>query len=109
MVQINGTSITMTRGDTLCVQVNLTQNGEPYTPVEGDAITFAMKRSAYDSGEPLLVKSVPTDTLMLELLPTDTATLAFGEYAYEMQMEFDDGTVDTFIANARLVLAPEVY
>lgn len=110
MYKIDGTTISLVRGDSMATELTLKRktNGEVYTPVEGDAISFAMKRSAYDRGEPILVKSVPTDTLMLALLPTDTAGLAFGEYAYEMQMTFADGTVDTFIANARLMLAPEV-
>ena len=108
MVKIDGTTITMTRGDTLAVQLTLTHNNEPYTPVEGDAISFAMKRFVFDTGEPVLTKTIPTDTLMFELAPADTKTLDFGEYAYDMQMTFADGTVDTFIAAARFILDPEV-
>ena len=108
MLKIDGQDITLTRGDSLAVQLNLTYNNEPYEPVEGDAITFAMKRFVFDPGEPVLTKSIPTDTLMFELAPADTKTLDFGEYAYDIQMTFADGTVDTFIANARFILDPEV-
>ena len=35
---IEGTTITMTRGDTLRVRVSIERDGEAYVPVEGDAV-----------------------------------------------------------------------
>ena len=112
---INGTTITMTRGDTLRALVNIERDGVEYTPEEGDAVRFALKstrmRSAgkqfYDS-EPLILKDIPIDTMLLELAPEDTKPLGFGTYAYDIQITFADGTVDTFIPEAVLKLTPEV-
>ena len=108
MIEINDSTITMTKGDTLCAQLTLKmkQSGEPYTPVEGDEIEFEMRRLPFDKGDPALEKSIDTETMMFELEPSDTAELDSGEYSYKMRMVYADGTVDTFIDGARLTLTP---
>ena len=114
MVTISGTTITMTRGDTLSTQVSMTLNGESYTPVEGDSIRFAMKhpdmtsnKGAYTDSEPLLTKEIPYDTCLLKLDPDDTKPFEFGTYVYDIQITFENGDVDTFISG-KLTLKPEV-
>lgn len=42
--KINGTDITLTRGDSLFLHLSLTKNGEEYIPEEGSSIRFAMKQ-----------------------------------------------------------------
>ena len=115
MYAVEGTTIKMTRGDTVEIEVEILRNGDAYTPQEGDAVRFAMKRaamnskqSAFKDAEPLVVKAIPTDTMVLRLDPEDTKPYEFGEYAYDMQITFANGKVSTFIADARLVLMPEV-
>lgn len=39
--------IELTRGDTLSLQLELTKNGEPYAPEEGDSIRFAIWNKNY--------------------------------------------------------------
>lgn len=116
MVDIDGTTITMTRGDTLVVLVSMYRGETAYTPAEGDSISFALKRPAmtpnrgsFLDAEPLITKAIPNDTLQLRLDPADTKTLAFGEYVYDIEITFADESVDTFIADAKLVLAREVH
>lgn len=115
MTTVTGTTINMTRGDTLRVQVGIEMDGETYTPAEGDSVAFYLKhaalnskRTAFKDAEPLLTKEVPTATMVLELDPEDTKPLEFGEYAYDLEITFSNGTVDTFINNATLTLLPEV-
>lgn len=115
MVSINGTSITMTRGDTLIVTVGMTQNGAAYTPAEGDVIRFAVKNTTmvggganYKDEEPILEKVIPNDTLQLELEPDDTKEMKFGTYVYDISITFADGSVDTFITTSSFELTPEV-
>lgn len=115
MIKVKGTTITMTRGDTLVLTLTLTKDGEAYVPEAGDAIRFAVKhtamndeRSEYTDQNPLLEKSIPTDTLTLRLDPADTKALGFGTYVYDIQLTHADGAVDTFIAEATLKLTPEV-
>ena len=115
MYRVFGTTIQMTRGDTVIVQIGIKRNGEPYIPVQGDVIRFAMKHPAmtpkktrYVDTDPILIKLIPNDILQLRLDPQDTAELDFGDYVYDIQITFEDGSVDTFIAEAKLQLLPEV-
>lgn len=116
MVEIDGTTITMTRGDTLCVNVEMTLDDEPYVPSGNDSIRFALKtpkmtggRAEYKDQEPLILKPIPIDTCQLVLTPTDTKQLSFGQYVYDIEITMEDGTVDTFISEATFILSPEVY
>ena len=93
---IKGTNIDLTRGDTLKVTINITQDGEEYTPQTGDVVRFAMKRH-YSDSDALITKTIDNNTLLLELDPEDTKELAFGAYVYDIEMTFANGDVDTFI------------
>ena len=117
MVEIDGTNITMTRGDTLVANVVMKQRGsnETYTPVDGDVVRFAVKNTTmvggganYKDEEPILEKVIPNDTQQLVLMPEDTKPLKFGTYVYDVSIEFADGRVDTFIPTANFELTPEV-
>lgn len=107
-VDISGTTITITRGDTLKVYVTPSyKDGTPYEPVEGDSIRFAMKQKLTDT-EPLLIKPIPTDTLLLHLEPSITKELAYGAYVYDIELTHSNGDVDTFITKATLKVTEEV-
>lgn len=112
---VEGNSITLTRGDTLRLQVGIKVDEEPYTPVPGDSVRFALKhnvlnqdKSEYIDQEPLVLKSIPIDTMILTLVPEDTKNLGFGKYVYDVQITFADGRVDTFITKAPFKLTEEV-
>lgn len=109
-IKISGTTIKMTRGDTLRVQIGLTdQNGNDYEPHEGDKIRFAMKET-YSDPEPLLVKDIPTESLELVLNPEDTKNLPQpSSYVYDIELTYGNGDVDTFIDKAKLILTEEVH
>lgn len=106
MVKINGTRISMTRGDTMQAQVEIFDtSGDPYVVQEGDRIRFAMKdRSKRSCGQILLYKEIPNSTLVLTLLPEDTETLPYGEYGYDIELTKANGVVDTFIYEATIEL-----
>ena len=96
---IENNDITLTRGDTLILNLNLTKNGEPFTPEEGSTIRFAMKRKYTDPDEDALVIDIPIDALILEIEPEDTKHLAQKKtYVYDIQLTEPDGRVDTFIS-----------
>lgn len=157
MVEIIGTTIRLTRGDTLLTTLTLTRgyaptidtapqpgkiyfvynstqrsyvrfdgpafmNGVtyyepiPYVPAAGDSIRFALKSPKMTSGnkqykdlEPLIIKQIPNDTLLLRLDPLDTKDRDFGDYKYDIEITYASGIVDTFINNADLKLLPEVH
>ena len=105
---VQGTTITLTRGDTFMALVSITQSdGSQHLPVEGDSIRFAMKKS-YEDGEPLLVKDIPVDTMKLILEPGDTKALDFGKYVYDIQLTKVTGEVDTFITKGSMKITEEV-
>lgn len=106
---VSGTTITLTRGDTFMALITITDSeNNPYMPVEGDTIRFAMK-ATYADEEPLLVKDIPIDTMKLVLEPEDTKHLAFGKYVYDIQLTKATGEVDTFITKAKINITEEVH
>ena len=81
-------NITLTRADTLFIEFPLfDDDDEPYTPVEGDSLRFAMKKK-YKDEEPLILIDIPTNTCLLEIRPEHTKPLPFGDYYYDV--EFTD-------------------
>ena len=107
--------ITMTRGDSLRTIVSMIRGDEEYVPQDGDSVRFAVKRdllnttrTAYKDAEPLILKDIPIATMLLSLDPEDTKSLSFGDYAYDIEITYESGIVDTFI-EAKLKLTPEVY
>lgn len=113
---INRTTITLTRGDTFLAEVNILRDNKPYTPEAGDRVRFALKHSLlnpdgtdFRDPDPLILKDIPIDTMVLRLDPEDTKSLGFGRYAYDIEITFANGIVDTFISNARFELTPEVH
>lgn len=109
-VDISGTTIKLTRGDTLKILLNLQDShGYTYCPNEGDQIRFAMKAD-YNDPEPLILKVIPNNTLMLTLDPEDTKNLdAPAAYVYDIEITYANGDVDTFIDKAKLMLKEEVH
>lgn len=113
---ITGKEIQLTRGDSFFAQISIKKDEEEYIPQTGDYIRFALKRSKllsdksdYIDREPLILKEIPIDTMLLELEPEDTKGLPFGTYVYDIEITFEDGTVDTFITEAKFILTKEVY
>lgn len=108
--------IRLTRGDTMNVTIELYDGDLPYEPQTGDSCRFAVKRNRmnipgteYDDSTPVILKTIPMDTMKLELEPNDTKSLGFGEYVYDIELTKADGTVDTFITASRFILTPEVH
>ncbi len=115
----NSQNITLTRGDTLTLTVELLQEvppvppdeeptWQPYVPVTGDVIRFALSKgykgqSAY---ELKLSKEIPHDTLTFACTSQET-TLDYDTYNYDVEITHADGTVDTFIS-AKLTITGEV-
>ena len=108
MQKIVGTKISLTRGDTLKVKVSMVKpNGSEYIPAGSDSIRFALKKH-YSDPQVLIMKTIPNDSRILWLEPSDTKTLEFGSYVYDIQLTHADGDVDTFIDRATFELTEEV-
>lgn len=97
--------IELPRGDSETYDVGIVINGEEYTPAEGDAVRFALRKEKY---HPIMVKEIPISTMQLHFEPEDTKNLPFGKYVYDMQITFADGSVKTFIKTAPFIITEEV-
>lgn len=100
------TRIILTRGDSFYATVIMTKDGESYIPVEGDTVRFAMKKD-YSDAEPIILKTVPIDTLVLAIAPADTKPLPYGDYVFDIELTTENGDVDTFISGI-ITLGKEV-
>ena len=104
-----GYDITLTRGDSLNLLLELERDGEPYVPDPMAVIRFAMKAKYKDPDTDVaLVKNIPPDTLLLAIEPEDTKGLVMGKsYVYDIQLTDEYGYVDTFI-EGRFIVGEEV-
>ena len=106
---IDGTEITLTRGDTFKTVITINNHdGEVYQPQEGDVVRFAMKKK-YKDEKPLLVKILDNEDLLLELTPEDTKSFNYGDYVYDIEITLSNGEVYTVVDRATLILTEEVY
>ena len=109
MVKLNGNAIILTRGDSMQIQLALSKGGNPFTPETDDVIKFSVSNVPKGKcGYVLLIsKTINNNTLVLELLPEDTATMAYGTYIYDLEITYADGKVDTFLKGT-ITLTEEV-
>lgn len=110
--RIEGTTIWLTRGDSLSAQVSITEpDGSAWEPSAGDVVRFKAVRCyppRHGEGEALIEKVLDNSDLLLELAPADTEPLRCGEYKYDVQVTYADGRVDTVIDRASLRITEEV-
>lgn len=102
-----GNVIKITRGDTLTLTVDIAKDGEPYEPVEGDAVRFALSKGyvGQKGYQLILTRNIPLDTLTFTLDAETTQNLSEQKYNYDVQMTHSDGSVDTFISSTMVMLA----
>ena len=108
MLNVIDNDIYLTRGDSAYLNIELKdESGNPYTPALGDKLYFRLKKNIF--GETLLlVKEIPTDTLTLEILPSDTAKLDFSSYCYEIELITLQGQCFTVVENKAFKVGPEL-
>ena len=112
MVKVSDTTITMTRGDTLLLDVSIKNNaGGYYHPSGNDRVRFALKTS-YRDAEPILMKDIPINTMQLRLESSDTKLLDQpAKYLYDIQLTMDDETEEGFVTtfiSGELITTEEV-
>lgn len=106
---VKGKSISLTRGDTFYCKLQIQQLDDiPYEPQPGDVIRFAVKRQIADA-EPVILKYIPIETMVLKIEPEETKHLPFGNYVYDMELTKANGDVDTFITESSFTITKEVW
>lgn len=102
--------IEMIRGDTKYITVNITdEDGNNYLVATDDECLFTVKKS-YTDETILIEKDVTSDgnKNYFKLEPSDTSTLDFGAYVYDVQLTQANGDVSTIIEPSQFLLKPEV-
>lgn len=108
MIKITNNKIHLTRGDTASIDVVLyDNNGDEYTPEEGDTIKFRLKQDPY-AETILLEKTVDTESMILLIEESETAELSFGTYYYEIELITSNDYHYTAIANAQFIVGVEL-
>lgn len=86
MLEVDGSEISLTRGDTAEFEVHpLNPDGTPYEFQEGDSVVFTLAKK-WGAPSPIVEREVPTSTLLLRIRPADTGSLAFGTYCYDIKV-----------------------
>ena len=93
-----GPEVYLTRGDTAAIDVGITDDsGEPYVLEDGDVVTFKVFRNAMDPTAVITKTLTYGDDMVVDLEPSDTASLPLGEYIFKCKIEYSNDEVDTFI------------
>lgn len=111
MLQVNGTSVKMTRGDTAEINIQLKdETGTQINLVTGDTIYFTVKTSPHSTVKTLqkVITTFDAGIATIELAPADTADLSYGKYVYDIQYNRLDGFVRTVVPPSSFIIAEEV-
>ena len=118
MLEIDGKSIYMTRGDSAPLKIvpyvkdTETQEKHPYILEQGDRVVFRLKMKADDSYPVVCEKECQVDpinnevTLLIE--PEDTASCEFKKYRYEMELITTNNFHSTFIEDEDFTIGKEL-
>lgn len=106
-VSSDGT-IRLTRGDTARISVELENDitGEPYEVQPEDVLILSVKKSISDTEYSFQKKVVGSNAF--HILPSDTQSLSFGRYNYDVQLTTSEADVYTVMGPASFELLKEV-
>ena len=101
-------NIRLTRGDTakFVVSIKNESTKQPYDILSSDTLTMTIKDSISD-GEPCVQKTI-VGTNTFHILPSDTSSLNFGKYIYDIQLTTSEGDVYTIVEPSTFELMEEV-
>ncbi len=107
LIEKTTNNITLTRGDTAEIEVSLVDDdGTVYEMQPGDFLTFSMKKDLNDKTYAL--KKYTDGTNIFKFVPSDTASLSFGKYKYDVQLTTSEGAVYTVIPPSVFTVGEEV-
>lgn len=101
---VNGTTLSMVRGDTERISVT------PSVAFEtGDIITMTVRK---DVDADIALQKVVTEftegVAYIDITHEDTATLDFGAYVYDIQVQWASGAIKTLVKKSTFKLEEEV-
>lgn len=108
MLEINGNTIRLTKGDTAHLSVNVanTATGDNYEVKPDDLLFLTIRKKNYEE-MPVLVQKKLIGSKDFTILPEDTKNMVSGTYCYDVELRTGD-EVYTVIQCSDFVLLPEV-
>lgn len=98
--------ITLTRGDTASITVNLTDStGAEYEMQSGDTLVLSLKKHVADT-DVAFQKTSTTNTF--NIIPEDTKELEFIDYVYDIALITVSGEVYTVVPKDTFTIGEEV-
>lgn len=105
MFAVHGDTIFITRGDTGCLDVNLSTQDGDYVMRADDTLTLTVRKRV--DADILFQKKV-TGMNRIIIEPADTQKAAYGRYVYDIEFRTADGYVSTVITPAVFQIGEEV-
>ncbi|WP_317316525.1 hypothetical protein [Longibaculum muris] len=106
MLKVENNIISLTRGDTALLNVEIVNNeGEIYELEDGDICEFTLKK--YTSSDNVLIKKEVVSG-EIKISPDDTKNLDYGQYFYDVQVTMANGDVATVIPPTAFNILEEV-
>lgn len=110
-MKIQGTNISMIRGDSEAIKVSCRdESGADIPLVEGDIVYFTIKRSTSTEEKTLqkIVTEFTDGVALINIFPKDTRELKTGIYYYDIQLNRANGQVKTIIPPSIFTINAEV-
>lgn len=100
-------NIKLTKGDTAMMKISVCDlAGKPYEIKDNDVITMTIKTS--QSAQSAALSKVADQDHFIELSHSDTSSLAYGLYVYDVQLVTEDEKYYTIIPTRFFELTNEV-
>ena len=109
-MQVDGTNLTMIRGDSETITVSAEEVDGTALPFEtGDTVYFTVKANSLTTTK-LIQKAITVfdvGNAVIEIEPADTSSLKYGQYRYDVQW-VHDGRVTTVVPPSAFIIAQEI-
>lgn len=106
MIQIKRNKISLTRGDTASLKLNLkNEKGESYELKDGDKIVFTLKKSPIS--DVVIIQKI-LENNEFRIVSSDTKNLDYGPYIYDIQLTNYNKFVNTVVPPTLFEVLPEV-
>lgn len=110
-MKVNGTDLTMIRGDSESIVLSLKKDNVMVPFNQGDTVYFTVKQSYIE--EDITLQKIITEfnedgNCIIEIKPEDTKELSFRSYVYDIQLTDSNGRVTTIVPCSKFVITEEV-
>lgn len=108
-MKIDGTNLSMIRGDSEGIILTIKENDVEYEFQEGDVVYFTIKKHANTDEIELqkIITSFEGNEAAIEIEPQDTKGLEFRSYVYDIQLTSGE-RVTTVVPHSNFIIEKEV-